>query len=90
MGHQEGKGLGRYGQGMVAPIDESSQKGRMGLGNEAKGHFDKKIDTWDFANDPVTPIETTEWLSNSKLDVPDINTLLSWKQIGKVEDFNFN
>ena len=84
MGHEEGKGLGRYGQGMVAPINESSQKGRMGLGNEAKGHFDKKIDTWDFANDPVTARETPEWLSNSEFDVPDIDTLISWKQIGKV------
>lgn len=53
MGHEDGKGLGRYGQGITAPINESNQKGRQGLGHEAKGQFDKKVDTWDFDTDPV-------------------------------------
>lgn len=53
MGHEEGKGLGRYGQGIVAPISESVQKDRTGLGLKKKGHFDGKVDSWDFNNDPV-------------------------------------
>ena len=53
MGHQDGKGLGRYGQGITAPINESNQKGRSGLGNEKKGDFDSKVDSWDFDKDPV-------------------------------------
>lgn len=83
MGHQDGKGLGRYGQGITAPINESNQKGRSGLGNEKKGDFDSKVDSWDFDKDPVQAQEFPEWLSNENTVVPELETLLRWRKIGR-------
>ena len=34
MGHRPGEGLGRTGEGIVEPIKESVQRGRVGLGAE--------------------------------------------------------
>jgi hypothetical protein len=84
MGHEEGKGLGRYGQGIVAPINESIQKDRTGLGHQKKGHFDGKVESWNFNDDPVKAHEYPEWVSNEEACVPELETLISWKKIGKV------
>lgn len=67
MGHEEGKGLGRYGQGIVAPISESVQKDRTGLGLKKKGHFDGKVDSWDFNNDPVNIFSIVNFLTQRHL-----------------------
>ena len=49
MGYQEGAGLGKEGQGIVAPVEASNQLGQHGLGFKVDGLergkvFDQKIE----------------------------------------------
>lgn len=81
MGHTEGSGLGRHSQGIVAPIEESSQIGRKGLGFGDK-IFDKRINFWDESTDPVTHIETPAWLENLEKETPSLKVLMGWKVLG--------
>ena len=37
MGYMAGGGLGKYGQGLKAPIEASRQRGRRGLGLRLEG-----------------------------------------------------
>jgi hypothetical protein len=56
MGHEQGKGLGRTGQGIVKPIDESTQQSKLGLGykSEKTTAFDKSLfREWNFDTDEV-------------------------------------
>ena len=46
MGYEQGRGLGRYGQGRADIIETSQQRGRRGLGFRVEG-FDDKDFTWE-------------------------------------------
>lgn len=46
MGFEQGRGLGRYGQGRADIIEASQQRGRRGLGFRVEG-FDDKDFTWE-------------------------------------------
>lgn len=82
MGYQQGKGLGKEQQGIAEPIKESEHIGTRGLGFEKK-HFEKRVESWDYENDPATATETPLWISNINLDeMPSLDLLRSWKKIG--------
>ena len=46
MGFEQGRGLGRFGQGRADIIETSQQRGRRGLGFRVDG-FDDKNFTWE-------------------------------------------
>ena len=55
MGFEQGRGLGRYGQGRADIIEASQQRGRRGLGFRVEG-FDDKDFTWDEEEEVCTDI----------------------------------
>jgi hypothetical protein len=84
MGYQKGKGLGKANQGIATPIDESNQIGTRGLGFKVK-NFERRIESWNYENDPASANETPLWLDNhDNIDVPSLSVLKSWIKIGTV------
>jgi hypothetical protein len=51
MGYKDGQGIGMK-PGIAKPIEESAQKGKLGLGFKVK-NFEEKAESWDFENDEV-------------------------------------
>ena len=47
MGYKEGKGLGKYQQGIVDPVAASNQRGRRGFGFTIPGLEPKENLVWD-------------------------------------------
>jgi hypothetical protein len=73
--------LGKAGQGIVKPVEESNQHGKHGLGYQNKF---KNVEKWDLDNDAVTAYESPIWLENFNDDTPSLGDLKKWKKIGKV------
>ena len=53
MGYEEGKGLGRHGQGRTEIVEASKQRGRRGLGLSL-GSFEPSDVMWKFEDEEVT------------------------------------
>lgn len=52
MGHKEGEGLGKHGQGRTQIVEASNQRGRRGLGMVIPGLEPANVD-WDFSKEEV-------------------------------------
>lgn len=50
MGYEQGQGLGKYQQGMVAPVEASNQRGRRGFGFTIQGLEPRNLE-WDASQD---------------------------------------
>ncbi|GMT05450.1 hypothetical protein PENTCL1PPCAC_27624, partial [Pristionchus entomophagus] len=62
-GYQEGKGLGKHGQGIVEPIKESTQRGRVGLGHGAGQALARdNNEFWDESAEEKTVKEDVDWI----------------------------
>ncbi|KAB7505155.1 Cap-specific mRNA (nucleoside-2'-O-)-methyltransferase 1 [Armadillidium nasatum] len=81
MGYEKGKGLGKFKQGIVAPILASNQRGRRGLGFIIEGLEPKNL-KWDKSKEHIVVKEEVFWLPQSDDPSPDFQTLLSWVKEG--------
>jgi cap1 methyltransferase len=68
MGHVDGQGLGRSGQGIVTPIEASNQSGRLGLGYKIEGLEKREI--LDQELEEVNPHQVPPWMPPAPYDVP--------------------
>ena len=75
MGYQEGKGLGKEGQGIVEPVAASKQRGRRGLGLIIKGLIGEGPVVWDQDKEHIQIEEDAIWMRDSTtlpcLDIGD-------------------
>lgn len=85
MGYRKDTGLGRLGQGRVAPIEASQQRGRRGLGLRLDD-LDKAAVKWDPAIEEISVPERVDWLVNHEGDDTllelTMDTLSSWTRRG--------
>jgi cap1 methyltransferase len=68
MGHRPGEGLGRTGEGIVEPIKESVQRGRVGLGAEGVKELLAEEVKWE--EEEVSCREHLEWIKPCTMDPP--------------------
>ncbi|CAG5095818.1 Similar to CG6379: Cap-specific mRNA (nucleoside-2'-O-)-methyltransferase 1 (Drosophila melanogaster) [Cotesia congregata] len=84
MGYSEGRGLGKYEQGRVAPVEAFQQKGRRGLGHDNKKLIEATL-KWDPSAEVVDVHENMLWLDNSKRP-PTLDEMNSWIVLGRRPD----
>ena len=86
MGYKEGKGLGKEGQGIVKPIEASTQRGRRGLGLIIAGLTGEGPVPWDPEKEHIEIKEKVSWIEECILPCPDIKELRNWINEGHRKD----
>ncbi|BFZ07757.1 hypothetical protein BsWGS_10796 [Bradybaena similaris] len=81
MGHKEGTGLGKHGQGRTQIVEASTQRGRRGLGMNVTGFEPSNIE-WDFSKEEIIIDEVIEWLPPYTGSVPSFEEMQTWKEVG--------
>lgn len=70
MGYQGNGGLGKAGQGILAPIEASKQKGRRGLGVQLT-NVDRSAEQFEVTAEVVEIPEYYAWLENTATDLAE-------------------
>ncbi|CAL1534580.1 unnamed protein product [Lymnaea stagnalis] len=81
MGHKEGEGLGKHGQGRTQIVEASNQRGRRGLGMVVPGLEPADVD-WDFNKEEIIIDEVVEWLPPYTGKIPFLDEMKTWMVVG--------
>lgn len=80
MGFKAGQGLGKVGQGIIAPIKESDQAGRRGLGFKVEGLERETVDDQEI--EQVEVRQVPEWFPKCTASIPTESDIDTWMEIG--------
>ncbi|EEB15816.1 conserved hypothetical protein [Pediculus humanus corporis] len=88
LGHKEGKGLGKYQDGIIEPVEASKQIGKRGLGFKSV-ELESALLNFDPNKETISIDEEVIWLPNAYKDSISQEVLNSWVKTG-YQDNSYN